>query len=411
MVESVRWMSLVIFVCAVCVPGPLAAVPPPPEVLAGPYKVNVADFTGDGVADLAVTHYPSGVLTIEEGDRRGRFRRLSLTVLRVAGRDARPGGSGDSIYNIAHGDIDGDGLLDLAVGLGRFVVVARNMGKGQWQQKQEYRPVSDGKGVRLVDLDRDGKLDLLYTARGTGRSGDTPSGTLTLRRGLGKFLFDKPIDRPAGISAYYVHVADLNGDGFIDVLVPNELGTTVSYWLHPGRGVFAAGQQPKRQTVQTSGKRINDVRAADFNNDGHLDLVSANWATSGVSVFLGRGDGSFGTETRYDGGKHCVFFDTGDFDRDGDLDFVVTHWTENFMSVFLNRGDGSFSPRKDYRTGLGNYGVQVLDADGDRRLDVVTANYRERTLTLLRGTGDGTFQAARIIARGVRREGTRWVSE
>lgn len=106
-----------------------------------------------------------------------------------------------------------------------------------------------------------------------------------------------------------------------------------------------------------------------------------------------------------------MFFDTGDFDRDGDLDFVVTHWTENFMSVFLNRGDGSFLPRRDYRTGLGNYGVQVLDADGDRRLDVVTANYRERTLTLLRGTGDGTFQEARIIARGVRREGTRWVSE
>ena len=116
---------------------------------------------------------------------------------------------------------------------------------------------------------------MLYTARGTGRVGDTATGRLYLRRGLGEWRFSDPVKLEAGISAYYVETADLNADGFLDVLVPNELGSTASYWISPGRSVFDSGSTPNRQVVKTSGFRINDVRARDFTGDGHLDILTS----------------------------------------------------------------------------------------------------------------------------------------
>ena len=116
----------------------------------------------------------------------------------------------------------------------------------------------------------------MYTARGTGRPGDTPSGKLSIRRGLGDWDFDNERKFEAGISAYYVETGDLNEDGYLDILIPNELGTTVSYWINPGKDIFNDRTAMPRQVLQTSGQKINDVRAADFNGDGHLDVLTAN---------------------------------------------------------------------------------------------------------------------------------------
>ena len=381
------------------------------ELVGGPYKVIAADFTGNQIIDLCVAYYPIGVVTVEQVDGKGQFSRLSLNTIRVEDSDAALPGGGESVFNIAHGDIDNDGLADLVVGLGRFVSVGKNLGDGRFKTMLGYRTESEAKGVRLADLDNDGRLDLLYTARGTGRKGDTRIGKLSIRRGLGDWRFGPALDLDAGISAYYVETADLNNDGFLDILVPNELGSTVSYWMNPGRDIFRSGEILTRHVLQTSGERINDVRAADFDGDGNLDLVTANWASSTISVFLGNGDSSFQNESLYDGGMHCVFFSVGDLDHDGDLDFVVTHWTEDFLSVFLNQGEGLFSPRVDYKTGLGNYGVALCDMDGDGNLDAVTANYRERSLSLLKGAGDGTFHAAVTTPRALRLQDGNWVEE
>ncbi len=374
----------------------------------GPYKVIAADFTGDGVIDLAVSYYRAGVVAIEKGDGRGNFAHLALNPIC---EDCDPSYEG-GIYNIAHADIDKDGLPDLAVGCdSRFVVIAKNLGEGKFQRMQVFQTQSAAKGVRWADLDNDGELDLLYAARGTGRPGDTDEGELSLRQGLGNWKFGPEIKLDAGISAYYIETGDLNNDGYVDILVPNELGTTVSYWMNPGKTVFDAAEPMQRQVLATSGVKVNDVRAVDFNGDGHLDVLTANWISSDVSLFPGKGDGTFGKEQLMPGGRNCVFFAVGDFDHDQDQDFVVTHWTGDFASVFLNRGDGRFAPRVDYKTGHGNYGVDVLDADGDGNLDVVTANFTNHTLSLLKGSGDGTFQSALTAKKGVQKNNGSWSIE
>ena len=377
----------------------IAEAAEPPVRLGGPYKLLAADFTGDGHRDLAIGFHDLGMLAVEQGNGMGRFEHFAITPIRHGSGQGFVGGS----FNLAGGDLDRDGWLDLAVGcVGKFVLLARNTGDGSFEPKRRFPTESEAKGVALADLDDDGRLDLLYTARGTGRKGDTATGRLYLRRGLGDWRFGEAVKLEAGISAYYVETADLNADGFLDVLVPNELGSTVSYWISPGRSVFASGSLLDRQVIETSGFKINDVRARDFTGDGQPDILTANWSSSNISLFPGRGDGTFADERLTPAGKHCVFFAAGDFDNDSDLDFAVTHWTEDFLSVFLNDSRGHFPVRTDYRTGLGNYGVVAFDANGDGRLDLVTANYRERSTSLLLGRGDGTFAPALTTRRSFR---------
>ena len=388
----------------------------PDGYVGGPYKLLATDVTGDGRSELVVGYRSIGVVTVEQIDDRGQLQRIGLNALTVP----VPLGA-RHVHNLDDRDLNGDGLIDLALTLGGSgptqpgrILLATNRGRGRFQPVVEYTVPSEAKGIRLADLDNDGQLDLLYTARGSGYKGDIKVGRLYLRRGLGAHEFGPALVCDAGKSAYYVETADLNSDGFLDIVIPNEHDSTVTYFINPGMQLFEQRQPPTRAQVratQIPGRRshaVNDVRAADFNGDGHLDLITANLGTSTLSLFLGKGDGTFHPDQLLEGGKNGAFLAVGDLDRDGDLDLVVTHWTEDFLSVLLNQSDGKFAPRQDYQTGSGNYGVTLLDFNQDGKLDAATANYREESVSVLRGQGDGTFQPAVTTRRGLRSFNGKW---
>ncbi len=401
----------------------------------GPYRVAAADFTGDGVLDLALVYNRIGLLTIQQGDGRGSFTHLAHVAFDLPKPSMIAG-----IYNVAVGDVDGDGKIDVActpLGIppsewkdrddipdeewrqanrGNAVVV-RNLGDGKFETIGEYPTPSLATGVNLSDLDRDGKLDLLYAARGSGYKGDLKLGILFLRKGNGDGTFGEPQEYEAGPSAYYVETGDFNEDGFLDIAVPNEHGDTVQVWISPGKDVFANSHALKRTTFKATpvpGRRshaVNDVKAGDVNGDGHLDLVTANLGTSTISIFPGNGDGTFQNDTLLEAGQNGAFLGLGDLNEDGKKDFVITHWTENFLSTFLNLGEGKFADRMDVETGLGSYGVTLADLNADGHLDAVTCNYRDRTISVLLGTGDGTFHPALTTNKGYLRYQGQWYPE
>jgi len=392
----------------------------------GPYKLLVRDFTGDGRPDVLIGYRNLGALHLAVGDGRGGVSDRSGGVLTdLSGRDRD--GSTDStcwsaphVHNLHSADINGDGLLDIAVGLaglstlqGGRVVVALGEPGGRFRAVVEYLVPSEAKGVRFEDLDRDGRLDLLYTARGSGYKHDLTVGELHIRRGLGGGRFGTAIVLPAGRSAYAIDTGDLDEDGFPDVVIPNEHDDRATYCLNPGRGCFSAvtKKTARRWSVRVlpatpiPGKRshaVNDARIADLNGDGHLDVVTANLGTSTISIFAGRGDGTFEKDRQLAAGKNGAFLGLGDLDGDKDIDVAITHWTEAFVSVFLNRGDGTFEERVDLVSGLGSYGLDVADLDRDGHLDLVSANYRDKTISILRGRGDGTFAPTVTLPRGLR---------
>jgi hypothetical protein len=131
----------------------------------------------------------------------------------------------------------------------------------------------------------------------------------------------------------------------------------------------------------------------DLNRDGKLDVVTANSGVNGVSVLLGKGDGTFGPSTEYAAGADSRVVALGDLDNDGAPDIVSANFSADTIGVLLGQGDGTFAAPVDYGTGKGPNSIALADIDGDGVLDLVVANFSGNSLTILLGKGDGTLAA------------------
>ena len=132
------------------------------------------------------------------------------------------------------------------------------------------------------------------------------------------------------------------------------------------------------------------VVAADFNQDGNLDLAVGHYL---VQVLLGEGDGGF-TEKDYDSNGAVAFLAVGDFNGDGKLDSVVAGANLDTINVLLGDGHGNFSAPVSSRAPNGATQVAVGDLDGDGNADIVLTSEETDLVSVLFGNGDGTFGPA-----------------
>src|SRR5271168_1437278 len=165
----------------------------------------------------------------------------------------------------------------------------------------------------------------------------------------------------------------------------------------------------------TTGQDSHSVAAADLNNDGNMDLVTADQCNTNcnngvVSVFLGNGDGTFQSAASYNsGGQSALSVAIGDVNGDGKLDLVVANncasnnnCNNGSVSVLLGNGDGTFQSAVAYGSGgQESISVAIADVNGDAKLDVIVANgcagnnnCNNGSVSVLLGNGDGTFQTA-----------------
>jgi hypothetical protein len=208
-----------------------------------------------------------------------------------------------------------------------------------------------------------------------------------------------------GNGAYAVAVGDFNGDGKTDVALTNDGDPgEVTVFLSNGDGSFKKAKQ-----FASGGVGALSIVAADFNQDGKVDLAVANDCFSGtdcsqasVGVLLGRGNGTFRAAKSYAaGGNAYPALGVGDFNGDGIPDLVMT--TEGQVIVLLANPNGTFQPGQSFDAG-GTYipNVQVADINGDGKKDIVLASScngidtcvnGSAGVSVLLGNGDGTFQA------------------
>ena len=125
---------------------------------------------------------------------------------------------------------------------------------------------------------------------------------------------------------------------------------------------------------------------ADVDGDGILDLVLTNCASSSVSVFLGNGDGTFRTPVSYATGPDPSSVAVADFNGDGILDLVVVNGWSSSASVLLGKGDGTFQTQLTYATGPDPFAVAVADFNGDGVPDLVIANGNAHSVSVLLAT-------------------------
>lgn len=213
-------------------------------------------------------------------------------------------------------------------------------------------------------------------------------------------------------------IADLNGDGKLDIVVANWCiskvvpcpGSSVGVMLGRGDGSFDAAV-----AYGSGGLYADFVAVGDVNNDGKPDIMVANCgnaltnhcigAGGNAGLLLGNGDGTFQPVISINlggGGYGAIGLALADLNLDGKLDLVVAGDCSNggCGGVLLGKGDGTFQPEIPFSTaGLIAFGMAVGDVNGDGKLDVVVGNQcatsvcNTSTVGVLVGNGDGTLQA------------------
>ena len=293
------------------------------------------------------------------------------------------------------GDFNGDGKLDLVFTnrVAGTLTVLLGKGDGTFTTAPSVAVGAVPAAVALADFDGDGNLDIAVANQG--------SNTVTILLGKGNGTFTALGTAPATGSAPAGIVAgDFNDDGIADLIVTNQNDQTVTILLGNGDGTFA-GNEPF-ETTNTPGAIV----AGDFNGDGKLDLAIA--VTSGVNIYLGRGDGSFALSSSTATTAVSVYsLAVADLNNDGKLDLVAADDAgypastgNGGLFVLLGNGDGTFTAAASPAVGANPTGVVAADLNGDGMIDLAVTNIGDSTATVLLGKGDGTFTAASTQTTG-----------
>jgi len=144
------------------------------------------------------------------------------------------------------------------------------------------------------------------------------------------------------------------------------------------------------------GSNPRGVAISDFNQDGYLDVATANFSDATAGVLLNQGQGTFSPIVRYPLGSGHNPHDVaaGDVNQDGYPDLVLTEYISNQVGVLLNQRDGTFAPVVQYTLGGTQYAesLVVTDINHDHYPDVLTANLGSGTLQVLLNQGNGTLR-------------------
>ena len=218
--------------------------------------------------------------------------------------------------------------------------------------------------------------------------------------GNGDGTFQPAVNYLTGDGPLREQIADVNGDGIPDIITSNgNTAATVSVLLGNGDGTF----QHKRDFATGAQLGAFDVAVADLTGNGILDIATANANDDTVSVLLGNGDGTFKAPTIYPVGSRPSRIVAGRFGSDSDLpDLAVVNdpsgTSVGAVSVLVNHGDGTFRSPVAYRAGPSPAGIALGDFASTGTLDIAVSDFRSNTVSILMGNGDHTFQPARNIS-------------
>ncbi len=271
-------------------------------------------------------------------------------------------------YQIALGDLDGDGDLDAVFASPTTIPsqVWLNDGHGHFTDSgQELTP--QGHGVGVGDLDGDGDLDLFFTCE-TYRNRPERS-KVYLNDGKGTFQHTGQDLGDLDLSGNGIVLADVDGDGDLDAVV-EYYQSPYRIYLNDGQGWFSTSE------VTLPGEA--DLSWGDLNGDGHTDVFVKEWG-SGYTTLLNDGTGHFAAHWSMDHPQATWGGVTlGDLDQDGDLDAVVSNGDRSASyptTVWLNDGRGGFAD-SGQEVGLTTSAwIGLGDLDGDGDLDMYVANF------------------------------------
>jgi VCBS repeat protein len=286
----------------------------------------------------------------------------------------------DPSANVSMGDLDGDGDLDIVLAKGRHDPyvdkVLLNDGKGHFVTS-DLGPTADRTyTAALADLDGDGDLDVVV-------SNDAPDRKLLyFNDGKGRFTVAGTWGDPKW-STRNAAIADLNGDGRPDVIAANRPGPSYAC-LNDGHGKLV------NPCIPIPAESATTIVPADFDNDGHIDLAVPSRDGAQSRIYFN--DGKAGLARTIAFGPPNAAARVGaaaDFDGDGTIDLAVGDESAASLTVYMNDGKGRLTPgfhiADKQRT---PYAMTAADVNGDRHPDIVFG-YTEGPHSIFFNDGSG----------------------
>jgi hypothetical protein len=375
-----KYVCVAFLVCSLSLFAQSADYKPAPSsplrIPGGGHSFVAGDVDKDGHVDVVVVE--KGKLTVVLGDGKGTFAPAPVPPTPVTGV------GGEMLL----ADFNRDGVLDFAGSHhDRYeVVVLLGRGDGTFTNAHGSPFAGRAPGKRphthalaAADVNRDAKLDII-----TANSDDEDISVL-LGDGKGGFTRARPDGSgfPCGPSPYPVALADINGDSNLDIAVPNTAPgpATITVLLGDGRGEFrAAPRSPFK-----ANDRAYFVAVADLNGDRKPDIVATHDDASIATLHLGDGKGNFvqAKNSPLELGNRAWSVVPADLNRDGKTDLAFG--AEHGVAVLLGDGRGSFqrAAGSPFRTGRGTWRIEVMDVNHDGKPDFITNNVESNDISIL----------------------------
>lgn len=291
------------------------------------------------------------------------------------------------VSDVAVGDVTGDGRNDLLVADQTLnqLRLYRGVGDGSFEAAASVETLRAPGRLLLADLDRDGHPDVLVAGEdGLAYQSAQPDGHFAPPQ----FIWTVP--HLADLA-----LADLTGDGRLDLVVVNRHRAALSVLIGGGGGNFTLGES------YLVGAGPQAVQLADVTGDGRLDALTLNQLADSATLLRGRGDGRFD-------GMGCLIGALGDltalmvddFDRDDHPDLAVASEDGGRIGVFLGRGDGGFRALPPIAVGRQPRALTSGDFNQDEIPDLAVVNFGSDAVAILDGDGRGGFASPRAIRVG-----------
>ncbi|MES2382128.1 MAG: FG-GAP-like repeat-containing protein [Bacteroidota bacterium] len=299
-----------------------------------PWFQAVADFDNDGKLDIATVNLSSNTVSV--------FRNTTTAVgtITFATKIDFTLPASASPYGIATGDIDGDGLIDMAVANlnTNSVSLFKNNSVSNsinFASAVNFTTLTQPSSIIVAEIDGDGKPDIAVTNFGSNQIsvfrniaavGTINTSSLASRN-----------DFTCGNGPFYMSDADIDGDGKIDLVVPNYTGNNMTVLRNTSAIGSVNFSSSNFSTAGASG--INAIGMGDIDGDGKVDITTANNSTNNITLYKNNsvsGIISLGTGINFATPNGVVSTFICDIDGDNRPDILTSNNTANNISVFRN---------------------------------------------------------------------------
>ena len=301
--------------------------------------------------------------------------------------------SGNRLFAVSPTDLDGDGILDFVANTENGIQTFLNNGEGVFDLANAFGYPGQLRSLTTSDLNNDGFGDVVTT--------DLINNRVSAFLGIGDGTLELVDTQEYPNFQRPVAIDDIDGDAIVDMALISENGVNLRKGL--GDGTFVS-----LGLIEVTANPLH-VLLTDINNDNSNDLLVLTTANQ-VSVFIGNGDGTFGSEQAFqtNGNSQAESISeyerssvvAADFNGDGQMDLATLNNESNDISVLVANTKGGFESPVIYTAGLELNLLQAVDATNDGFLDLVTSDRETDSLRLLPGMGDGTFGSVQIYRTG-----------